>query len=258
MVDARTRRRSPTVRCGRKTSTDPVARARPDPRRGARVRHLPHRPARRRGRAAHRCARPLVPGHQAVGRVVGRGRDATRFREGDRVGIAWLRRTCGRCLVLRDRPREPLRARRVHRLARRRRLRGVRGGGRGLRLRDPGGLQRRRGGAAALRGDHRLSRAEAGGGAAGRPAGHVRLRLLGPRDDPARPRPEHGGLRVHARARPPRAGAVAGRGLGGRRRTSRCRTAPRARSSSRRRASWCRSPCATWRGAGRWRWPAST
>ncbi len=41
---------------------------------------------------------PLVPGHQVVGRVAGRGRDATRFREGDRVGIAWLRRTCGRCL----------------------------------------------------------------------------------------------------------------------------------------------------------------
>src|SRR5215470_20020931 len=41
---------------------------------------------------------PLIPGHQIVGRVAGRGRDATRFREGDRVGIAWLRRTCGRCL----------------------------------------------------------------------------------------------------------------------------------------------------------------
>jgi alcohol dehydrogenase, propanol-preferring len=41
---------------------------------------------------------PLVPGHQVVGRVAGRGADATRFREGDRVGIAWLRRTCGRCL----------------------------------------------------------------------------------------------------------------------------------------------------------------
>jgi propanol-preferring alcohol dehydrogenase len=41
---------------------------------------------------------PVVPGHQVVGRVVGRGREATRFREGDRVGIAWLRRTCGRCL----------------------------------------------------------------------------------------------------------------------------------------------------------------
>jgi propanol-preferring alcohol dehydrogenase len=41
---------------------------------------------------------PLVPGHQVVGRVVGRGAEASRFREGDRVGIAWLRRTCGRCL----------------------------------------------------------------------------------------------------------------------------------------------------------------
>src|SRR5262249_1533082 len=41
---------------------------------------------------------PLVPGHQVVGRVAGRGADATRFREGDRIGIAWLRRACGRCL----------------------------------------------------------------------------------------------------------------------------------------------------------------
>jgi propanol-preferring alcohol dehydrogenase len=41
---------------------------------------------------------PLVPGHQVVGRVAGRGAEASRFREGDRVGIAWLRRTCGRCL----------------------------------------------------------------------------------------------------------------------------------------------------------------
>jgi propanol-preferring alcohol dehydrogenase len=41
---------------------------------------------------------PVVPGHQVVGRVAARGPDARRFREGDRVGIAWLRRTCGRCL----------------------------------------------------------------------------------------------------------------------------------------------------------------
>ena len=41
---------------------------------------------------------PVVPGHQAVGRVAARGEGVTRFREGDRVGIAWLRRTCGRCL----------------------------------------------------------------------------------------------------------------------------------------------------------------
>jgi propanol-preferring alcohol dehydrogenase len=37
---------------------------------------------------------PIVPGHQVVGRVVHGG---TRFRAGDRVGIAWLRRTCGSC-----------------------------------------------------------------------------------------------------------------------------------------------------------------
>jgi alcohol dehydrogenase, propanol-preferring len=41
---------------------------------------------------------PLVPGHQAVGRVAARGEGAARFRDGDRVGIAWLRRTCGACL----------------------------------------------------------------------------------------------------------------------------------------------------------------
>jgi alcohol dehydrogenase, propanol-preferring len=40
----------------------------------------------------------IVPGHQVVGRVAARGAGATRFREGDRVGIAWLRRTCGACL----------------------------------------------------------------------------------------------------------------------------------------------------------------
>ena len=39
----------------------------------------------------------VVPGHQVVGRVVERGRSAGRFDHGDRVGIAWLRRTCGEC-----------------------------------------------------------------------------------------------------------------------------------------------------------------
>jgi propanol-preferring alcohol dehydrogenase len=41
--------------------------------------------------------RPVIPGHQVVGRVAARARDARRFREGDRVGIAWLHRTCGAC-----------------------------------------------------------------------------------------------------------------------------------------------------------------
>ena len=38
-----------------------------------------------------------VPGHQVVGRVVDSGPDQHRFSEGDRVGIAWLRSTCGQC-----------------------------------------------------------------------------------------------------------------------------------------------------------------
>jgi propanol-preferring alcohol dehydrogenase len=40
---------------------------------------------------------PLVPGHQAVGIVEARGPGARRFEPGDRVGIAWLRSTCGIC-----------------------------------------------------------------------------------------------------------------------------------------------------------------
>lgn len=40
---------------------------------------------------------PIVPGHQIVGRVERLGGGVTRFRVGDRVGIAWLRKTCGLC-----------------------------------------------------------------------------------------------------------------------------------------------------------------
>ena len=39
----------------------------------------------------------VVPGHEVVGEVVGLGDGAGRFRIGDRVGIAWLRHTCGAC-----------------------------------------------------------------------------------------------------------------------------------------------------------------
>ena len=38
----------------------------------------------------------IVPGHQVVG-VVESATAGGRFARGDRVGIAWLRRTCGRC-----------------------------------------------------------------------------------------------------------------------------------------------------------------
>src|SRR5262245_26250215 len=40
---------------------------------------------------------PVIPGHQVVGVVERRGSQAKRFTLGDRVGIAWLRSTCGHC-----------------------------------------------------------------------------------------------------------------------------------------------------------------
>jgi propanol-preferring alcohol dehydrogenase len=40
---------------------------------------------------------PLVPGHEIVAEVAGRGRAAARFREGERVGVPWLGMTCGEC-----------------------------------------------------------------------------------------------------------------------------------------------------------------
>src|SRR5438552_6367233 len=40
---------------------------------------------------------PLVPGHQAVGIVDRVGSGASRFRPGERAGIAWLRSTDGTC-----------------------------------------------------------------------------------------------------------------------------------------------------------------
>jgi propanol-preferring alcohol dehydrogenase len=39
----------------------------------------------------------IIPGHQAVGIVDRRGPGANRFKIGDRIGIAWLRYTCGQC-----------------------------------------------------------------------------------------------------------------------------------------------------------------
>jgi propanol-preferring alcohol dehydrogenase len=39
----------------------------------------------------------IVPGHEVVGRVEAVGPGATRFAVGDRLGIAWLRQTCGVC-----------------------------------------------------------------------------------------------------------------------------------------------------------------
>src|SRR5438105_4293777 len=40
---------------------------------------------------------PVIPGHQIVGRVDALGEGCSRVAVGDRVGVAWLRHTCGEC-----------------------------------------------------------------------------------------------------------------------------------------------------------------
>lgn len=40
---------------------------------------------------------PVVPGHQIVGRIMETGRLVNRLSVGERVGIAWIYRACGRC-----------------------------------------------------------------------------------------------------------------------------------------------------------------
>lgn len=43
----------------------------------------------------------VTPGHEVVGEVVALGPEAAGFAVGDRVGIAWLRHTCGECAYCR-------------------------------------------------------------------------------------------------------------------------------------------------------------
>jgi alcohol dehydrogenase, propanol-preferring len=45
---------------------------------------------------------PRILGHQVVGRVERAGRAVKRVRPGDRVGVAWIFRACGRCAVCRS------------------------------------------------------------------------------------------------------------------------------------------------------------
>lgn len=41
--------------------------------------------------------KPVVPGHQVVGVVEKSGEGTSRFKKGDRVGMAWLYSACGKC-----------------------------------------------------------------------------------------------------------------------------------------------------------------
>ena len=45
---------------------------------------------------------PIVLGHQVIGRIEQAGSEVTRFKIGDRVGIAWIYSTCGQCRFCRD------------------------------------------------------------------------------------------------------------------------------------------------------------
>lgn len=45
---------------------------------------------------------PVIPGHQIVGRVESLGKGASRFKVGDRVGIAWIHSSCGECSFCRS------------------------------------------------------------------------------------------------------------------------------------------------------------
>jgi len=40
---------------------------------------------------------PFIPGHEAVGLVVGIGKNVSGVKEGDRVGVPWLYSACGHC-----------------------------------------------------------------------------------------------------------------------------------------------------------------
>ncbi|HEV3038273.1 MAG TPA: zinc-dependent alcohol dehydrogenase [Candidatus Angelobacter sp.] len=41
--------------------------------------------------------KPLIPGHEVVGRVMEKGSDVHHLNAGDRVGVAWLHWACGEC-----------------------------------------------------------------------------------------------------------------------------------------------------------------
>lgn len=45
---------------------------------------------------------PLIPGHEIVGRITALGKNVTGWAVGQRVGIPWLGRTCGKCRFCRQ------------------------------------------------------------------------------------------------------------------------------------------------------------
>ena len=168
---------------------------------------------------------PIIPGHQIVGTSTSSARrlrlrkpTPRRSQLGQRVGVAWLRHTCGCCGFCTGGKEN---------LCESARFTGYHAdGGYAEYAVAPAaycydlarGLQRRRGRAAVVFRHHRLSGAAALQSPARRPAGALRVRLVGARGDPDCDPPRLRGLRRHARREPPRVGPPDGRGLGRRRR----------------------------------------
>lgn len=46
--------------------------------------------------------RPLIPGHEVIGRVVEKGNAVSNLNIGDRVGVAWTHWTCGECELCKE------------------------------------------------------------------------------------------------------------------------------------------------------------
>lgn len=40
---------------------------------------------------------PVIPGHQIVGRIVEKGKNVKKLKEGDKVGVGWINSACGKC-----------------------------------------------------------------------------------------------------------------------------------------------------------------
>ena len=76
----------------------------------------------------------IIPGHEIVGVVERMGVSCKRFAPGDRVGIAWLRETCGICAYCRRGGENLLSQCSLHWMGSRWWLCRVGGGARGLRL----------------------------------------------------------------------------------------------------------------------------
>ncbi len=46
--------------------------------------------------------KPLIPGHEVVGRVIEKGSNVQNLEIGDRVGVAWVHWTCGECAMCKE------------------------------------------------------------------------------------------------------------------------------------------------------------